>query len=45
MPSHEDALFGKAVALQSLGHPDEASQIYQKILERNPGFRRIARPT
>jgi len=27
---------GKAVAMQSLGHPDEASQIYQRILKRNP---------
>ena len=35
-PDHEDALFGKAVAMQSLGHPDEASQIYQRILKRNP---------
>ena len=24
------------MALQSLGHPDEASEIYQRILERNP---------
>ena len=35
-PDHEDALFGKAAALQSLGHADEAAQIYQQILERNP---------
>ena len=42
MPAHEEAQFGKAVALQSLGHPDEASEIYQKILERNPGLRGVA---
>ena len=35
-PDHEDALFGKAAALQSLGHADEASELYQQILERNP---------
>src|SRR5207244_13454035 len=34
--THADALFAKAVAMQSLGHPEEASQIYQSILERNP---------
>jgi len=31
-----DALFGKAAALQSLGHTDDASKLYQRILERDP---------
>src|ERR1019366_1980402 len=34
--AHQEAQFGKAVSLQSLGHSDEAAQIYQKILEHNP---------
>lgn len=33
---HEDASFGKASALQSLGHAVEAAKIYHKILERDP---------
>ena len=35
-PAHADALFGKAVAMQSLGHLDQAAQIYQSILQKNP---------
>src|SRR6185437_11366957 len=30
-PDLEDALFGKAAALQSLGHGAEASQLYERI--------------
>src|SRR5215213_169000 len=32
LPEHEDAAFGKAAALQSLGHADDAAGIYEKIL-------------
>ena len=39
---HEDALFGKAAALQSLGHSGRGGEIYEKILARNPDSRRVA---
>ena len=35
-PDHEDALFGKAAALQSLGHMDDAAKLYQRILDHDP---------
>src|SRR5581483_9471855 len=31
LPEHEDAAFGKAAALQALGHSDDAALIYEKI--------------
>ena len=34
--SHDQALFGKAVALQQLGQLDEASEVYRKLLPANP---------
>ena len=38
-PEHEDALFGKAAALQSLGHPDEAAGDLSAILATTPSPR------
>ena len=35
-PEQEEAAFGKAAAMQSLGHADEAAAIYENILARNP---------
>ena len=35
-PDHEEALFGKAVAMQLAKRYDEAAEIYRKILARNP---------
>ena len=35
-PDHEEALFGKAVALQQAGRLDEATEFYQKVLLKNP---------
>ena len=33
---NENALFGKAVALQMQGHLDQAAELYRGILQRNP---------
>ena len=35
-PEQEQALFGKAVALQQIGRPQEAVEYYRKVLARNP---------